>query len=139
MTIAHDMYIHRVYLLIVSAMANFPPFAHPEPPEWRAYYSAIRRRFENGTGQPIEPPNDPLRAFVDATARSRKRLISIRLDEDLLVLTKELARQHRLPYQAVIRVWIEEGLRRAIREGADETQHHQGFAASRPGDGTGGE
>jgi predicted DNA binding CopG/RHH family protein len=65
-----------------------------------------------------------LRAFVDATAKTRKRLISIRVDEELLDLTKELARQHGMPYQAVIRVWIEEGLRRAIREGAQDAKSH---------------
>ena len=77
--------------------------------------------------------DDPLRAFVDATAKTRKRLISIRVDEELLDLTKELARQHGMPYQAVIRVWIEEGLRRAIREGAREREHAQAPPRQPPG------
>ena len=106
-------------------MVNFPRFAPPEPPEWRAYFSSIRQWFENGSGKPIKPPDDPLQPFRDATTTSRKRLISIRVDEDLLNLTKELARQHGLPYQAVIRVWIEEGLRRAIREGAEDPERRQ--------------
>ena len=99
-------------------MANFPRFASPEPPEWQAYFSAIRQWYEKGSGPPIKRPDDPLQPFLDATTTTRRRLISIRVDEDLLNLTKELARQHDLPYQAVIRIWIEEGLRRAIREGA---------------------
>ena len=110
-------------------MANFPRFAAPEPPEWRAYYSAIRQWFEHGSGLPPEPPDDPLRPFVEATGKAtgktRRRLISIRVDEEFLALTKELARQHRMPYQVVIRVWIEEGLRRAIREGAQRTKQVQ--------------
>ena len=133
MTIGRGMYIHDVYLLTFKAMVNFPRFAPPEPPEWRAYYAAIRQWFESGSGRPTEPPDDPLRAFVDATAKTRKRLISIRVDEELLDLTKELARQHGMPYQAVIRVWIEEGLRRAIREGAREREHAQAPPRQRPG------
>jgi hypothetical protein len=42
------------------------------------------------------------------------------VDEHLLELTKEVARQHGLRYQAVIRLWIEEGLRRGILEGVDD-------------------
>ena len=50
-------------------MANFPRFAPPEPPEWRTYYSAIRLWFENGSGPPIERPDDPL-ARIFAVAKS---------------------------------------------------------------------
>jgi hypothetical protein len=44
----------------------------------------------------------------------------LRVDEYLLELTQEVARQHGLRYQGVIRLWIEEGLRRAIQEGAED-------------------
>ena len=44
----------------------------------------------------------------------------MRVDEDLLELTQEVARQHGWRYQAVIRLWIEEGLRRAIQEGVED-------------------
>lgn len=54
----------------------------------------------------------------------QNRLISaltvMELIQGLLELTQEVARQHGLRYQAVIRIWIEEGLRRAIQEGADD-------------------
>jgi hypothetical protein len=122
LTASGDLYIHGVYPVTIHAMANFPRFAEPEPPEWRAYFAAIRQWFENGSGPPIERPDDPLQPFRDATAKSEKKLISIRVDEDLLHLTKELSRQHGLPYQAVIRAWIEEGLRRSIREGAGDPE-----------------
>ncbi len=59
----------------------------------------------------------------------------MRVDEDLLSLTKELARQHGLPYQAVIRVWIEEGLRRAIREGNEDSEQRQAPPPSAAGGG----
>ncbi len=44
----------------------------------------------------------------------------MRVDEYLLELTQEVARQHSLRYQPVIRLWIAEGLRRATREGVED-------------------
>ncbi len=67
-------------------------------------------------------PDDPLQLYHDAGPRKRRKLISLRVDEYLLGLTKEVARQHELSYQAVIRLWIEEGLRRAIREGSEDSE-----------------
>ena len=57
-------------------------------------------------------------SYRDAHPSRRRKLISLRVDEYLLELTQEVARQHGLRYQAVIR--IAEGLRRAILEGADD-------------------
>ena len=31
-----------------------------------------------------------------------------------------MAKQHEMAYQAIFRIWIEEGLRRALQEGAQE-------------------
>ena len=101
-------------------MARLPRFASPLAPERRAYFRALHQWFQKGTGSPVESPDDPLRPYRDAHPRRRRRLISLRVDEYLLELTQEVARQHGLPYQAVIRLWIEEGLRRAIREGVDD-------------------
>ena len=114
------LYIQSVQIIsfLVRAMPNFPRFAPPDPPEWSAYYASVRHRFESGSGPPIKRPDDPLQPFRDANESGPRKPISIRVDHDLLALTKELARQHGLPYQVVIRVWIEEGLRRAIRGGA---------------------
>ena len=67
-------------------------------------------------------PPMTLRPFRDASGKRRKRPISLRIDEVFLELTKELARQHDLRYQVVIHQWIEEGLRRAIREGVDDPE-----------------
>jgi len=104
-------------------MAKYPRFAAPVPPEWRSYYRWLLERWtqprsEDRPGR----PEDPLEPFRDAKVKHRKRLISIRVDEDLLELTKELARQHGLRYQAVLRLWIQEGLRRAIREGVEDPE-----------------
>jgi len=102
-------------------MANFPRFASPVPQEWRVYYRAVRQWFQNGSGRP-ERPEDPLQPFRDAKEKRRKKLISFRLDEDLLEFTKELARQYSLRYQVVIRHWIKDGLRRSIQEGTEDPE-----------------
>lgn len=101
-------------------MAKFPRFAAPLSPEWRAYFRGIVDYFQLGQGSCPERREDPLQPFRDAKVKPRRRLISIRVDEDLLEITKELARQHGLRSQAVIRLSIQEGLRRAIREGVDD-------------------
>ena len=103
-------------------MPSFPRFASPVAAEWRAYYRAIQKWFQNGTGPPAERPEDPLRPYRDAKRKRRKKLISLRVDEDLLELAKEVARQHHLRYQAVIRLGIVEGLRRGIREGVEDPE-----------------
>jgi hypothetical protein len=73
-----------------------------------------------GRGAPVNRSEDRLRHHRDAVrGKSRKKLMSLRLDHDLLVLTKEATRQHDLGYQAVIRRWIAECLQWAIREGVD--------------------
>jgi len=102
-------------------MAKYPRFASPVAQEWRAYYRAVRDWFQKGSGAAVDRPEDPLQPYRDAqSGKRRKKLISLRLEEDLLDLTKELARQHGLRYQVVIRRWVEEGLRRSIREGAQD-------------------
>ena len=91
-------------------------------------HGLIARR--QGIGTFVSIPTGPgffgglqrLEPFRDANDKRRKRLISIRVDEDLLDLTKDLARQHDLRYQAVMRCWLEQGLRRAIREGAEDPE-----------------
>ena len=40
--------------------------------------------------------------------KKAKRLISIRLDEDLIHRIKAIAAQEEIPYQKLIRIWIEE-------------------------------
>lgn len=101
-------------------MPKYPPLASPVSKERRDYYRAMKNWFQKGTGGLAQRPGDPLQPYRDATTRRRKRLISLRVDEDLLEFTREVARQHGLRYQQVIRLWIEEGLRRAIREGIDD-------------------
>ena len=104
-------------------MAAWPRFASPVPKELRAYYRACQQWYQkHGAAAlaPVERPDDPLRPYQDGKIHRRKKLVSIRLDEYLLELTKEVARQHDMPYQAVVRQWVKEGLRRAIREAKDD-------------------
>ena len=101
-------------------MSKFPRLASPVAREWRAYYRSLQLWFQKGSGTPAVRPDDPLGPYRDARPRRRRKPISLRLDEHLLELTKEAARQHGLSYQAVIRLWIEEGLRRAFREASED-------------------
>jgi hypothetical protein len=94
----------------------------PVSPEWRAYFRALRAWSKHGSPPAGKAPEDPLRPFRDATGKRPRRPISLRVDEVFLELTKELARQHGLRYQVVIRERIEEGLRRAIREGVEDPE-----------------
>ena len=106
-------------------MASYPRFASPVAREWRIYYRALQQWFQTGAGPAVDRPEDPLRPYRDVTkgkSRRRRKLISLRVDQHLLELTKEIARQHELRYQVVIRLWIEEGIRRAIREGVDDPE-----------------
>ena len=101
-------------------MASLPRFASPVARERRAYFRALHQWFHTGSGPPVEAPDDPLRPYREAHPGRRRKLISLRVDEYLLKLTQEVALQHDLRYQAVIRLWIAEGLRRAIREGVED-------------------
>ena len=101
-------------------MVRFPRFASPLSREQRAYFRGLQQWFQKGSGPPVERPEDPLRPYRDLHPSRRRKLISLRVDEYLLELTQEVARQHDLRYQAVIRLWIEDGLRRAIREGVED-------------------
>ncbi len=101
-------------------MARLPRFASPVARERRAYFRALQQWLRTGTGPPVGRPEDPLQPYRDAHPNRRRKLISLRVDEYLLELTREVARQHDLRYQAVIRLWIAEGLRRAILEGAED-------------------
>ena len=60
--------------------------------------------------------------FREAWHGRRKQPISLRLDGWIIELTKRMAQQHEMPYQAILRIWIEEGLRRAVLEGAEEEE-----------------
>ena len=48
-------------------------------------------------------------------ARSKKRLISLRLPEWQLQGAKKVASLRHLPYQALMRLWVAEGLKREFR------------------------
>ena len=105
-----------------AVVPKFPPLASPVAKDRREYYRAARDWFQKGTGAFVEKPVDPLQRYLDAHPSRRKKLISIRVDEELLELTREVARQHNLRYQAVIRIWIQEGLRRSIQEGPEDPE-----------------
>jgi len=110
-------------------------FGHPEPAEWRGYYQAVSEWFLAGRPGPApSQPLDLLEPFRAAWGDPPKRPISIRVDEWLLALTREMARQLQMPYQEVIRVWMEEGMRRALDEGLRPQPHD---AEPHADDGTG--
>jgi predicted DNA binding CopG/RHH family protein len=46
--------------------------------------------------------------------RAKKRLISIRLAEWEIEKSKQIAKQRKMPYHALIRQWIDEGIRAAF-------------------------
>lgn len=100
-------------------MANFPRFASPVPQEWRVYYRAVRQWFQNGSERP-ERPENRLQPFRDAKEKRRKKLISFRLDEDLLEFTKKLARSSGI--RSSSGNWIQDGLRRSIQEGTEDPE-----------------
>lgn len=91
-------------------------FGSPIPPEARAYAAELTRWFREGGGPPPEPPVDPLKPYLDYFG-SLKEPICVRMEPWMVELTKEVAKQYRLPYQQVIREWVRDGLRRVIREG----------------------
>lgn len=47
--------------------------------------------------------------------RAKKRLISIRLAEWEIQKSKQIAKERKMPYHALIRQWIDEGLRAAFK------------------------
>lgn len=97
-------------------------FGSPWPPEKRLYIEALGNLIRGGGGAVPSPPPDPLVPFREAWNGRRKQPISLRLDGWVIELTKMMAQQHEMPYQGILRIWIEEGLRRAVIEGADEKE-----------------
>lgn len=71
-----------------------------------------------GKRAPPKAEADPLDPFRRALPSNSRKLISIRIDPWMLRLAKAVAVRHRLPYQHVFRLWIEQGLRRSVVEGA---------------------
>jgi predicted DNA binding CopG/RHH family protein len=47
--------------------------------------------------------------------RAKKRLVSIRLAEWEIEKSKQVAKQKKMPYHALIRQWIDEGIRAAFK------------------------
>lgn len=62
----------------------------------------------------VEELEDVAEEIVDK--RKPKRAISIRLDPDTILLTKRIAARMGLGYQTLFRLWIMEGLSKALRE-----------------------
>ncbi len=59
----------------------------------------------------VEPE---LRAQILKSARE-KQLISLRLEKRQIKLAKQIARRKTIPYQALIRTWIEAGIQNELR------------------------
>ena len=111
-------------------VTTVPPrrFASPYPPGSRSYLDAAMKWLSTGEGPPPQPPDDPLKPLKDTGGRKAKRLIGIRVPGWLVDLTKEMARQHQTHYQEIFRLWLEQGLARALGLGGRES----GRGARRP-------
>lgn len=99
-------------------------FGSPWAGETREHEIALERWLRGGCKGPAPQRSRPdvLDSFRDAWNAQPKKLVSIRMDEWLLALVKEMASQTGMPYQEILRGWMEEGLRRALEEGAAEQQ-----------------
>ncbi|MBI2264460.1 MAG: hypothetical protein HYU64_04735 [Armatimonadetes bacterium] len=58
--------------------------------------------------------SDALRKRILARGQ-KKRLLTLRLDEDLIDRTKKVARKKAIGYQTLMRLWIAEGLNKETR------------------------
>ena len=92
------------------------PLASPLAKEQGSHRQAVEDWLAGKGPRPAQQ-TDAIRALQMAFHGTAKRLVSLRLDEWIIALTKEVARQHDLRYQGVLRQWIIQGLRRAIDEG----------------------
>ncbi len=92
-------------------------FGPPWTQEQREYYAGLQRLLD-GSGAPPSRPADPLMPYREAAAQEPKKLISRRLEGWFLDLVKEMAAQQEMPYQQIIRIWMHQGLRRALLEGS---------------------
>ena len=98
-----------------------PQFGSPWSPEKRAYLEGLKPWFD-GEGPPPLRPDDPLKPYRDAASDEPKTLISMRVEGWLLKLVKEMGKQHEMPYQQLLRIWMHEGLGRAILEGDESAR-----------------
>lgn len=60
-----------------------------------------------------------------------KTLISIRLEGWEIGRAKELARRRGVPYQQLIRNWIDVGIRKALREEGERVRYLEGLTEAR--------
>jgi len=112
----------------VDSSPSSPRFGSPVPPQFRCYYEALTEWGKHMAGPIPVAPHDPVQPYRLAWKGKRKIPISLRLETWQLHLAKEMARQHELPYQRLLRLLIEDGLRRALAEG------EEGGDGSEPGD-----
>jgi len=78
--------------------------AHDTTDYWRGAQEVPIEQLE------IEPE---LRAQILENAR-KKQLVSLRLEKRQIELAKQIARRKTIPYQALIRTWIEEGIQKEL-------------------------
>ena len=67
-------------------------------------------------------PFDLLEPFREAWGYQPKKPISLRVDQWLLALVKEMAVKTQTPYQEIFRIWLEDGMRRALKDGLETTE-----------------
>ena len=98
-------------------------FGSPYSRESQEFFKAAQEWFETRIGPLPRAKHDPLEPYISAYQGVNKSQISIRIEGWILDLTKQMARQHKMPYQKILQIWMAEGLRRAVRDGVEGVQN----------------
>ncbi len=93
----------------------------PLGPPWtelRARRLKQAEEFLLGKGPRPQHESDLLDVFRYATLqRKRKIAVSLRMDEWVIGITKAISKKHGVGYLHCYKLWIEDGIRRALEEG----------------------
>jgi hypothetical protein len=82
-----------------------------EAADWYASHSAAEFWDELKPARPITLPPEQIQAIRDRHKR-RKSTVSIRFDPDQIAQARRIAERKSIGYQAQIRLWIDEAIRR---------------------------
>jgi len=109
-------------------------FGSPYSRESQEFFRATQEWFETRIGPLPKVKPDPLEPYIRGYIGVKKRQISIRIEGWILALTKQMAKQHKMSYQKILQIWMAEGLRRAVREGAEGKQNNESYGSGKTGE-----